>query len=213
LYRIAVDSSFLKEKNDLSNIAMQKLKQLGPQIIPLLAEKIEHPCGQGLYAIQNIILSWKTNAVPMLLETYNSTTNQRVKRALIYFIGLNHDKRVEKAAIQELKNDKNRSIALWALGNCGITQSVKYAEKYLKDGKTEMIKVRSAGILRKIGSTNEIPSLINILKKPDDDIWNLKCAAAKALESQSNTVISIIKENLDEYPEDSKILLNQIFKN
>ena len=213
LYRMAVDSSFLKEKNDLSNIAMQKLKQLGPQIIPLLAEKIEHPCGQGLYAIQNIILSWKTNAVPMLLETYNSTTNQRVKRALIYFIGLNHDKRVEKAAIQELKNDKNRSIALWALGNCGVTQSVKYAEKYLKDGKTEMIKVRSAGILRKIGSTNEIPSLINILKKPDDDIWNLKCAAAKALESQSNTVISIIKENLDEYPEDSKILLNQIFKN
>ncbi len=204
LYRMAIDSSFSKEKNELSNMAMQKLKQLGPQIIPLIAEKIEHPCGQGLYAIQNIILSWKTNAVPMLLETYNSTTNQRVKRALIYFIGLNHDKRVEKVAIQELENDKNRSIALWALGNCGVTQSVKYAEKYLKEGKTEMTKVRSAGILRKVGSTNEILSLINILKIPDDDMWNIKCAAAAALKRRNKAENLIIKEK---FSKDSKILL------
>ena len=212
LFRMATDSSFLKDKNELSNKAFQKLNQIGPKIIPLLAKKIEHPCNQSTYAIQKIIMSWKTNAIPMLLETYNSTTNQRVKRVLIYFMGLNRDSRIEQAAVKELNNDKNRSIALWALGNCGVTQSVKYAEKYLFDWKTEMTRVRSAGILRKVGTTNTIEMLINILKFPDNDTWNLKCAAIKALEPQSNTVISVIKEDWDEYPKDSKILINSVFK-
>jgi hypothetical protein len=41
--------------------------------------------------------------------------------------------------------------------------SLEYAEKYLYDGKTEMTKVRSAGIIRKVGSTNEIEMLENDL--------------------------------------------------
>ena len=212
LYRAAIESSYSKEKNILSEKAVDKLKQLGPKIIPLLAKKIEHPCNQGIYAIQNIIMSWKTNAIPMLLETYNSTTNQRVKRVLIYFMGLNRDRRIEPAAVKELNNDKNRSIALWALGNCGVTQSIKYAENYLFEGKTEMTRVRSAGVLRKVGSTNETAMLVNILKLWDNNIWNLKCAAVKALEKQSNTVISVIKEDWEEFPEDSKILINSVFK-
>jgi len=211
LFHMATESSYSKEKNDLSNKAIQRLKQLGPEIIPLLAKKIEHPCNQNIYAIQKIIMSWKTNAIPMLLETYNSTTNQRVKRVLIYFMGLNRDSRVEQAAVKELNDDKNRSIALWALGNCGVTQSIKYAEKYLEEGKTEMTRVRSAGILRKVGSTNETEQLINILRLPDDDIWNLKCAAVKALEKQSNTVIKIIKKEWEKFPEDSKILIDAVF--
>ncbi len=212
LYRMAIESSYSKEKNILSEKAVNKLKQLGPKIIPLLAKKIEHPCNQSSYAIQNIIMSWKTNAIPMLLEAYNSTTNQRVKRVLIYFMGLNRDNRIEPAAVKELNDNKNRSIALWALGNCGVTQSIEYAEKYLFEGETEMTRVRSAGILRKVGSTNETAMLVDILKLPDDNMWNLKCAAVKALEKQSNTVISVIKEEWEELPEDSKALINSVFK-
>ena len=85
-------------------------------------------------------------------------------------------------AIEELKNERNRSIALWAMGNCNITQSVTYAKKYLFNCSQEMQRVRSAGIIRKTGSTNEVNLLINVLKSKDS--WNVKCAAAKALQNK-----------------------------
>ena len=179
LYRMAIDNSSLKVKNMMSKLAKEKLKALGPKIIPQLVKKIEHPFNSNNYIIQEIITSWKTNAVAYLIDACNSTTNNKVKRTLIYFLGLIRDNRVQQVAINELNNKQNRAIALWALGNCGVTQSLKYAEQYIKNGENEMTKVRCAGIFRKLGTTNDIPLLMNVIETTED--WNIRCAAKEAV--------------------------------
>ncbi len=179
LFRTAIDTPDNGAKHVGRAAAVKHLKQEGPVIVPFLATKLEHPCMPGAFTIQDLILSWGSNAVPALVRAHAATTNQQARRALVYFLGLIRDPRARPAAESELSDERNRSVALWALGNCGVTQAVDIARHYLEESPQQMTRVRSAGIMRKLGDEKDVDMLVRTLGSDMD--WNVRCAAAEAL--------------------------------
>jgi hypothetical protein len=87
-------------------------------------------------------------------------------------------------AEKELNNTRNRPLALWAMGKCGMTQGISHAYHYITS-TNQMDRVRSIGLFRRVGSSNTIPLLASILNT--DPAWNVRSAAARALYEEGRT--------------------------
>lgn len=178
IFRMAIADVQTEKNGQYAASASEVLKQLGPEIIPFLIQKLDHPLSPGQVRIQSLMTSWKSNAVPHLATAYAVSTNQRTRRAIIYYLGLIRDPRGGPVAEKELSNIRNRPLALWAMGKCGMTQSISYAYQYITS-TGEMDRVRSIGLIRRVGSSNDIPLLAETLNS--DPAWNVRSAAARAL--------------------------------
>jgi HEAT repeat protein len=182
LFRRAIKEQGNAVGTGQSRQAVQQLKDWGPAALPFLCRKLEHPCLPGIYTIQEVITSWSSNAVTGLLRQHTLSTNEQARRIMVYYLGLIRDPRGRSAAEQELDSSRNRSTALWTLGCCGITDAVPWAAAIITTSAQEMARVRSAGIVRKLGDTQQCSVLVRTLAQ--DSAWNVRCAAAHALAAQ-----------------------------
>jgi HEAT repeat protein len=182
VFRMAVSEVQTQENGVRSRSAIETLKQLGPQTIPFLVRKLDHPLSPGQVRIQALITYWKSNSVPYLAASYAVSTNQRTRRAIIYYLGLIGAPGGGPVAEQELGDSRNRSTALWTMGKCGMTQGISHAYHFISSTQ-EMDRVRSIGLIRRVGTTNDIPLLTGMLNDP---AWNVRSAAAQALEEQGS---------------------------
>ena len=183
LFRMAIS-----EKQTEAGFAMETIKRIGPATIPFLMQKLEHPLEPGAVNIQGLVTYWKTNSTPWLIQSYGMTTNQRVRRAIVFYMGLIRDPLAGATARKELADDRNRSTALWTLGRCGITQSLEYAYLYLHSTQ-QMDRVRSIGIIRRVGGTHDLETLAAALNDP---AWNVRSAAAQALYERESAGCSVL---------------------
>jgi HEAT repeat protein len=204
IFRRAVEHPRSTSVSEQSRAAVQELKDWGPTAIPFLCAKLEHPCLPGVFTIQEIITHWKSNAVPGLLACHAATTNVQARRIIVYYLGLIRDPRGRPAAEQELGNVRNRSTALWALGRCGITDAVPWATEIIVTGVQQMARVRSAGILRRLGDERHCPTLAHVLAS--DTSWNVRCAAARALAAHGAAGCTAITSVWDSLSTSGKIL-------
>ena len=178
IFRMAIADVQTQKNGQYAASASEVLKELGPEIMPFLIQKLDHPFSPGQIKIQSLMTSWKSNAVPYLAQAYASSTNQRTRRAIIYYLGLLKDSRGGPVAEKELNNTRNRPLALWAMGKCGMTQALSYAYTYIHSSN-QMDRVRSIGLIRRVGTAKDIPLLTSVLNT--DLAWNVRSAAARAL--------------------------------
>ena len=179
LFRRAIEPPGADDVTAQSRAAVQQLKEYGPAAVPFLCRKLEHPCLPGIFTIQEIVTYWSSNAVDALIACHAGTTNDQARRIIVYFLGLIRDPRGRIAAEEELSHPRNRSTALWTLGRCGITDAVPWAATAILTGAQQMVRVRSAGILRKLGDASQNAALVVALGADRD--WNVRCAAARGL--------------------------------
>jgi hypothetical protein len=179
LFRRAIEPPGRDAATARSRAAVQQLKEYGPGAVPFLCRKLENPCLPGIFTIREIITYWSSNAVQPLLEYHAATTNDQTRRIIVYYLGLIRDPRGRVAAEQEVSHPRNRSTALWTLGQCGITDAVPWAASLILTGEQQMVRVRSAGILRKLAAPSQNGALVVALGADED--WNVRCAAARGL--------------------------------
>ena len=184
IFRMAIADVQTEKRGQYAASASQTLKDLGPVIMPFLIQKLDHPLSPGQVRIQSLMTHWKSNAVPYLAQAYAVSTNQRTRRAIIYYLGLLRDPRGGPVAEKELDNSRNRPLALWAMGKCGMTRGISYAYTYITSSN-EMDRVRSIGLIRRVGSSNDVPLLASVLNT--DPAWNVRSAAARALYEEGST--------------------------
>jgi HEAT repeat protein len=188
VFRMAISDVQTQENGVKSQAAIETLKQLGPKIIPFLVHKLDHPLSPGQVRIQALITYWKSNSVPYLAASYTVSTNQRTRRAIIYYLGLIGAPGGGPVAEQELGNSRNRSTALWTIGKCGMTQGVSHAYHFLNSTQ-EMDRIRSIGLIRRVGTLDDIHLLIDMMNDP---AWNVRSAAAGALEERGSGVCTAL---------------------
>lgn len=202
VFRMAVSEVQTREDGVKSQSAIETLKQLGPQIIPFLVHKLDHPLSPGEVRIQALITYWKSNSVPYLAASYAVSTNQRTRRAIIYYLGLIGAPEGGPVAEQELDDSRNRSTALWTMGKCGMTQGISHAYHFL-DSTQEMDRVRSIGLIRRTGTADDIARLIRMMNDP---AWNVRSAAAQALEEQGRDACTALTNAWTSLSTPAKIL-------
>jgi len=119
-----------------------------------------------------------TNAAPMLATAIRSAKSDEAARVACYFLA-----RFETATnaissvLPLLEREKTRATALYTLGHLRAREAFDAALAALDD-KNELVRLRAAQALGRIGDHRAIPSLETTRR---DEWWDVRFAAEEAL--------------------------------
>jgi HEAT repeat protein len=159
--------------------AWDEIKQRGIEVLPYLLTRLDSPNVLVRVKTEELIDSLGTNAVPELIEGIAKAKNDEVARICCYFLARFDEK--ARAAIPHvlplLNRDKTRTTALYTLGHLRAREAFAPAMKALTSDR-ELVRLRAAQALGRIGDRRAIPKLIAAL---DDEMWDVRYAAEDAL--------------------------------
>ena len=159
--------------------AWDELKQEGTNALAYLVTRLDSPNVLVRAKTEDLIDFLGTNSIPTLSAGIDQAKNDEVARLCCYFLARFDEK--AHAAIPHvmplLDRDKTRGLALYTLGHLRAREVFEPAMKAL-NVKSELVRLRAAQALGRIGDKRAIPKLITAL---DDEMWDVRYAAEDAL--------------------------------
>ena len=159
--------------------AADELKKRAAETLPYLLTRLDSPEVLVRVKVEDLIDHLGTNAVPMLIDGIDEAKNDEVARLCCYFLARFNEQ--ARAAIPHvlplIDRPKTRAVAFYTLGHLRAREAFKPAMVALNSPQ-ELVRLRAAQALGRIGDTHAIPKLIAAL---GDDMWDVRYAAEDAL--------------------------------
>jgi hypothetical protein len=159
--------------------ATEELKKRGAEVLPYLITRLDSPDVLVRAKTEEIIDSLGTNSIPILIAGIDHAKNDEVARIACYFLARFDEK--ASAAIPSIlpliDRHKTRTTAFYTLGHLRAHAAFAPAMAALTDPR-ELVRMRAAQALGRIGDTHAIPKLIAAL---NDEMWDVRYAAEDSL--------------------------------
>lgn len=158
--------------------ANKELKTRAAEVLPYLLTRVDSPNVALRAKVEELVDLVGTNAAPMLAASIRSAKSDEAARVCCYFLG-----RFETATnaipsvLPLLGREKTRTTALYTLGHLRSREAFDAALVALGD-KNELVRLRAAQALGRIGDRRAIPSLE---KARGDEWWDVRFAAEESL--------------------------------
>jgi HEAT repeat protein len=159
--------------------AVDELKKRAAVALPYLLTRLDSPEILVRVKIEELIDHLGTNAVPMLIDGIDRARNDEVARLCCYLLArFNEGARSAIPHVLPLiDRPKTRAVAFYTLGHLRAREAFKPAMVAL-DNPQELVRLRAAQALGRIGNTHATTKLIAAL---GDDMWDARYAAEDAL--------------------------------
>jgi HEAT repeat protein len=162
-----------------SEAAGEELKKRGTEVLPYLLTRLDSPEVLVRVKTEDVVDHLGTNSVPLLIDGIDHAKNDEVARLCCYFLARFNEK--ARAAIPHvlplISREKTRSVAFYTLGHLRAREAFVPAMKAL-DSRQELVRLRAAQALGKIGDRRATSKLIGAL---DDELWDVRYAAEDGL--------------------------------
>jgi HEAT repeat protein len=159
--------------------AADELKKRGAEVLPYLLTRVDSPEVLVRVKTEDVVDSLGTNSVPLLIDGIDHAKNDEVARLCCYFLARFNQK--ARAAIPHvlplIDREKTRSVAFYTLGHLRAREAFGPAMNAL-DSRQELVRLRAAQALGKIGDRRATSKLIGAL---DDELWDVRYAAEDGL--------------------------------
>ena len=159
--------------------AWDELKQRAAEALPYLITRLASPNIMVRIKVEELVDHLNTNSIPPLIAGIRAATDDDVARLCCYYLARFDEKaRAGIPAVLPLLNrDKCRTTAFYTLGHMRATEAYRPALAALDESR-ELVRLRAAQALGKIGDRRAIPAL---LRKLDDEMYDVRYAAEEAL--------------------------------
>ncbi len=161
-----------------SEPANKKLKARAAEMLPYLLTRVDSPNVSLRSKVEELVDIVGTNAAPMLVAAIRAAKNDEMARICCSFLA-----RFETATnaipsvLPLLALEKTRATALYTLGHLRAREALDAALAGLDD-KNELVRLRAAQALGRIGDVRAVPKLKAALR---DEWWHVRFAAEEAL--------------------------------
>ena len=159
--------------------AWDELKQRAIEALPYLITRLDSPNIMVRIKVEELVDHLNTNSIPPLIAGIRAATDDDVARLCCYYLARFDEKaRAGIPAVLSLLNrDKCRTTAFYTLGHMRAAEAFSPALTALDESR-ELVRLRAAQALGKIGNHRAIPAL---LQKLDDEMYDVRYAAEDAL--------------------------------
>jgi len=159
--------------------ASEELKNRAAAALPYLLTRLDSPEVLVRVKTEDLIDHLGTNAVSALIKGIDTARNDEVARLCCYFLARFDEK--ARAAIPHvlplIDRAKARTTAFYTLGHLRAREAFGPAVTALGSPQ-ELVRLRAAQALGRMGDTRAIPKLIAAL---GDEMWDVRYAAEDAL--------------------------------
>ncbi len=156
--------------------AVEEIRKRGIAALPYLIRQLDRREPMARQRIEDWVDAWGVACIPALLEGLASESPD-VQRNCLFFLRLWPDPRVPPAVMKYLAVERLQGTCLHTLGKQKATAAVDDVVRLLESPK-ELVRMRAAQALGRIGSAEAVPKLIGAL---DDPLWTVRRQAADAL--------------------------------
>jgi len=159
--------------------AWDELKHLGTPAFDYLIPRLASPNIMVRVKVEELVDHLSTNSIPSLIAGIRAATDDDTARLCCYYFARFDEKASAAipAILPLLKRDKCRTTAFYTLGHLRAAEAFRPALAAL-DEPRELVRLRAAQLLGKLGDRRAIPDLIDRL---NDEIYDVRYAAEDAL--------------------------------
>jgi len=159
--------------------AWDELKQRAVEALPYLITRMASPNIIVRIKVEELVDHLNTNSIPPLIAGIRAATDDDVARLCCYYLARFDEKARAgiPAALSLLNRDKCRTTAFYTLGHMHAAEAFRPAMAALNESR-ELVRLRAAQALGKIGDRRAIPAL---LQRLDDEMYDVRYAAEDAL--------------------------------
>ena len=176
LYEKTVSYGDSGEKLAQKQRAVEDIRKRGIAALPFLIRQLDRREPMARQRIEDWVDMWGEACIPALLDGL-ATDNLDVRRSCLFFMRLWPDPRVPPAVMKFLDVERLQATCLHTLGKQKATAALGDALKLL-DSPKELVRMRAAQALGRIGSAEAVQKLIGAL---DDPLWTVRRQAEDAL--------------------------------
>ncbi len=159
--------------------ASEELRNCAAEALPYLLTRLDSPEVLVRVKTEDLIDRLGTNAVSALIKAIDTARNDEIARICCYFLARFDEK--ARAAIPHvlplIDRAKTRTTAFYTLGHLRAREAFGPAVTAL-GGSQELVRLRAAQALGRMGDPRAIPKLIAAL---GDEMWDVRYAAEDAL--------------------------------
>ncbi|MCX7827289.1 MAG: HEAT repeat domain-containing protein, partial [Verrucomicrobiae bacterium] len=177
LYERTISYGDSGEKLAAKQRAIDAIRKRGAAALPFLIRQLDRREPMARQRIEDWVSDWGKESIPALLEGL-SIDNLDIRRHCIFFLRQWPDPRVPPAVMKFLGVERLQPVCLHTLGKQRAADALDDALRLLQSSPKELVRMRAAQALGRIGSPNAIPALITAL---DDPLWDVRRQAEHAL--------------------------------
>lgn len=176
LYEKTVSYGDSGEKLSQKQNAVEEIRKRGAVALPFLIRQLDRREPMARQRIEDWIIDWGTASIPALLDGL-AVDDLDIQRNCIFFLRQWPDERVTPAVMKFLGNERLQPTCLHTLGKQKATAALADTRRLLGSTK-ELVRMRAAQALGRIGSEDAVPELLAAL---DDPLWTVRRQAEDAL--------------------------------
>ncbi len=176
LYEKTVSYGDSGEKLAQKQKAVQEIRKRGIAALPYLIRQLDRREPMARQRIEDWICDWEAASIPALLDGL-AADDPDIRRNCIFFLRQWPDERVAPAVMKYLNVERLQPTCLHTLGKQKAKAALGDAMRLLGSPK-ELVRMRAAQALGRIGSAGAVPKLIGTL---DDPLWDVRRQAEDAL--------------------------------
>ena len=176
LYEKTVSYGDSGEKLAQKQKAVEDIRNRGVAALPFLIRQLDRREPMARQRIEDWIIDWGAASIPALLDGL-ATDDLDIRRNCIFFLRQWPDPRVAPAVMKFLGVERLQPTCLHTLGKQTATAALGDARRLLGSPK-ELVRMRAAQALGRIGSAEAVPELLVALGDP---LWDVRRQAEDAL--------------------------------
>ena len=176
LYEKTVSYGDSGEKLAQKQKAVEEIRKRGIAALPYLIRQLDRREPMARQRIEDWVEQWGAASLPAVREGL-ATDCLDIRRNCLFFLRLWPDPRVPSAVMRFLGTERLQATCLHTLGKQKATAALGDALRLL-DSPKELVRMRAAQALGRIGSADAVPKLIGAL---DDPLWTVRRQAEDAL--------------------------------
>ncbi len=176
LYEPTISYGDSGDKLERKTKAVEEIRKRGAAALPFLLRQLDRREPMARQRVEDWADQWGKACIPALIEGL-VTDQPDIRRNVIFLLRQWPDPRVPPAVMKLLGNDKLQAACLHTLGKQKAAVALDDAIRLLRSPK-ELVRMRAAQALGRIGSPKAIPPLLAAL---DDPLWTVRRQAEAAL--------------------------------
>ena len=176
LYEKTVSYGDNGEKLSQKQKAVEEIRKRGAAALPFLIRQLDRREPLARQRIEDWIIAWGAASIPALLDGL-AVDDLDIRRNCIYFLRQWPDPRIGPAVMKFLDNERLQPTCLHTLGKQKAIVALRDTHRLLSSPE-ELVRMRAAQALGRIGSAEAVPQLIAALNDP---LWDVRRQAEDAL--------------------------------
>jgi len=176
LYEPTISYGDSGEKLERKLKAAEEIRRRGVAALPFLLRQLDRREPMARQRVEDWVEQWGRACIPALIEGL-ATDQPDIQRNILFFLRLWPDPRVPPVVMRFLGNERLQATCLHTLGKQKATAALDDAIRLLRSPK-ELVRMRAAQALGRIGSPKAVPHLLEALNDP---LWTVRRQAESAL--------------------------------